>query len=460
MSHVAKLVPNQKLYQQARLSRDRRFDGLFFVAVKTTGIFCRPICPANLPKEHNVEYFEHAAMALKAGYRPCKRCHPDSAPTSWRWLGTETTLQRAVQLIDQGYLQHNSLAALADKLGISDRYLRTLFTRYMGLSPKQYAQYQQLMFAKNLLHNSSLSITDIGLASGFNSIRRFNDAFQKVLQMTPTDLRRQQSSVKSTNQVMLAIRTPYDWRTLLAFYQTRSIQGVETVSTSSYRRSLIYQNKLCWFEVDFSPLEKGLHVVELRFDLAELTQLRTLLVKVRRMLDLDTDTEVIERHLSVLEPHLILKPGLRIPGVWDTWEAGVRAILGQQVSIKAAIGQLNLLVQTLCHSDNLYFPTPTQVAQADLSFLRMPQARKDTLRRLAEFMIENPNNHPEQWLELKGIGPWTVNYAMLRGLSDPNCFLSSDLVVKKALGHFPNLDPKTTSPWGSYATFHCWSHYS
>lgn len=460
MSNVAKLAPNQKLYQQARLSRDRRFDGRFFVAVKTTGIFCRPICPANLPKEHNVEYFEHATMALKAGYRPCKRCHPDSAPTSWRWLGTETTLQRAIQLIEQGYLQHNRLSVLADKLGISDRYLRALFTRYMGLSPKQYALYQQLLFAKNLLHNSSLSVTDIGLASGFNSIRRFNDAFKKVLQITPTNLRRQSSSVAGSNKVTLAIRTPYDWRSLLAFYQARSIQGVERVSACSYRRSLVHQGKLCWFEVDFSPLENGLHAVEVRFDLAEIAQLRALLTKVRRMLDFDTDTELIEHHLSGIEPQLIRNPGLRIPGVWDTWEAGARAVLGQQVSIKAAIGQLNLLVQTLCRPDNLHFPTPIEVAQADLSFLRMPQARKDTLRRLAEFMIQNPNSHPEQWLELKGIGPWTVNYAKIRGLSEPNCFLTTDLVVRKALGHFPNLDPKTASPWGSYATFHCWSHYS
>ena len=170
--------------QRARLSRDSRFDGHFFTAVKTTGIFCRPICPANPPHERNVEYFANQAHALQAGYRPCLRCRPESAPGSYAWKGVETTFQRAINLIDRGELQDSSLSSLAIRLGISDRYLRLLFKKYIGMPPKQYAQYQQLMFAKQLLHSSNMSIADIAYASGFNSLRRFNDAFQKKLKLT------------------------------------------------------------------------------------------------------------------------------------------------------------------------------------------------------------------------------------------------------------------------------------
>lgn len=451
--------------QQARLSRDQRFDGQFFIAVKTTGIFCRPICPAVLPKEENVHYFADRTQALQAGFRPCLRCRPDSAPDSWAWKGVETTFLRAQKLIDHGELQHSSLTALAARLGVSDRYLRQLFERYLGLPPKRYAQFQQLMFAKQLLHSSSMSITDIAFASGFNSVRRFNDAFQQHLTLTPSQIRRQSGLHIKKNRIELPFRGQLDWPFMLAFYARRAIAGVETVTDTGYERQVKINDAPAWFRIT----KKSDHALWMEFDLADMSQLRTLVRQVRRMLDLDADTDIIEQHLENVAPTLVHQKGIRIPGTWNAWEAGVRAILGQQVSVTAAIGQLNLLVRTLCGesaskygeppqwSEPYYFPEPQQIAQADLSFLRMPQSRKETLHRFAKLMTAQPHVDPSEWLTLKGIGPWTISYAQLRGLSQPNCLLDKDLVVKKALVDFPQLTSETASPWGSYATFHLWN---
>lgn len=447
------LTPQQ--CQRARMSRDARFDGRFYIAVKSTGIFCRPICPATLPKEENVEYFAHQAQALQAGYRPCLRCRPDSAPASWAWKGTETTFQRAVSLIDNGALQGKSLGDLAERLGISERYLRQLFKTYLGMSPKQYAQYQQLMFAKQLLHHSHLSVTDIGFACGFNSTRRFNDAFQKFLRLTPSQVRREPGSVSATNTVSLAYRGPFDWQHMLAFYQLRAIDGIEQVQADRYQRHVMLNDSRAWFS---ARCASETHM-EIEFELESLRDLRYLVSIWRRVFDLNADMVAIEAQLAEAAPELVIHPGLRIPGVWSPWEAGVRAVLGQQVSIKAAIGQLNLLVSTLNQHQPRpwYFPDAQQVASADLSFLRMPQSRKETLSRLARFVQQNPHAAIDEWLTLKGIGPWTVDYARLRGQSDSNCFLSGDLIVKKALALHPGLTAERVAPWGSYATFQCWN---
>jgi len=451
-SAITNLTQNE--CHTARVARDSRFDGQFYVAVKTTGIFCRPICPANLPKEENVEYFHDKAQALQAGYRPCLRCRPDSAPSSWAWKGTEVTFQRAIRFIEQGELQRCSLAELCLRLGISDRYLRKLFNHYLGMSPKQYALYYQLMFAKQLLHSSQLSITDIALASGFNSVRRFNDAFHKVMKMSPSQLRKGERKQVHTNCLDLAYRGPLDWQHMLDFYRLRAIDGLEVVTEHAYQRSVSLNGQRAWFSI--THRKPGIMRVE--FQLEQVSQLRALVNQLRRMFDLDSDVLSIEQHLSSLAPDLVKRSGIRIPGVWSPWEAGVRAILGQQVSIKAAIGQLNLLVATLQPNEVTHFPTPTDLVNADLSFLRMPQSRKQTLARFASYVAQYPQHDPSEWLKLKGIGPWTVNYAKLRGQSDPNCFLEGDLVVKKALQTFNQLNPKLVAPWGSYATFHCWSH--
>jgi len=463
--------------QSARISRDVRFDGHFFVAVKTTGIFCRPICPATTPKEENVEYFNNHALALNAGYRPCLRCRPDSAPGSWAWKGVETTFQRAIKLIEQGELQQTNLVELAGRLGISDRYLRQLFQQYLGMSPKQYAQYKQLMFAKQLLHTSSMSVAQIAIASGFNSVRRFNDAFQKVLKLTPlairkepTDTVNQKSDIEgsSNQQLMLAYRPPFSWQHLLDFYRLRAIEGIEEVGDNYYRRTFSLGNAKGWFKAQLAKSSSGArNCLAIEFELDDITQLKNLVGQIRRLFDLDADIAVIEQHLSRTAIKPILSQGTRIPGVWNTWEAGIRAILGQQISVKAAITQLNRFALELGHRENgvLYFPTPQTVARQSLEFLKMPQSRKDTVKRFAEYMSDNFDADPQQWLALKGIGPWTVSYARLRGLSQPNCFLATDLVIKKVVAAIENssnelFDPESVSPWGSYATFNCWNSQS
>ncbi|MEZ8194307.1 DNA-3-methyladenine glycosylase 2 family protein [Vibrio cortegadensis] len=441
--------------QKARKVRDPRFDGQFYIAVKTTGIFCRPICPAVMPKEENVEYYHHAIKALQSGYRPCLRCRPDSAPHSWAWKGTETTFQRAITMIERGELQTQSLAELAKRLGISDRYLRQLFDKHLGMSPKQYAQYHQLMFAKQLLHTSSMSIGDVSFACGFNSIRRFNDAFKKYLKLTPSQMRKNTNMKQSTHQLSLAFRAPFNWQHMLNFYRLRAISSIEIVDENSYQRHFIINGVKGWFKASLGKSD----VLDISFELDDMTQLQNLVSQLRRMFDLDIDIHSIEEQLEQSAPGLIKEHGLRIPGVWNAWEAGVRAILGQQVSVKAAIGQLNLLVDTLGEQTEsaMYFPTPEKVASSDVSFLRMPNSRKETLSRFARYMCENFDEHPSEWLSLKGIGPWTINYALLRGLSQSDCFLDTDLVVKKAMIEYTNLNQKSVAPWGSYATFHCWN---
>ncbi len=438
----------------ARYARDARFDGMFFTAVKTTGIFCRPICPASPPKEENVEYFSHQAQALKAGYRPCLRCRPDSAPFSPAWKGVETTFLRAMQLIDNGALNSGSIVDLATRLGISDRYLRTLFDNYIGVSPKQYSLYSQLMFAKQLLHTSSMSITDVGFASGFNSTRRFNDAFQKELQLSPTQIRRAKPSDTLSNHIQLGFHGPLDWNHLLGFYRRRMIEGLEDVGEDYYKRTVNVNGSKGWFKATLAKENR----LDIEFELDDISQLRSLIANIRRMFDLDVDIAKVEAFFTAIDPNLVAKSGIRIPGVWSAWEAGVRAILGQQVSVTAAIGQLNLLVKELSdENEKVCFPTPKQIVEADVSFFRMPGSRKETLKRFAEYMVDNEAEHPSKWIELKGIGPWTIQYALLRGLSEPNHLLVGDLVVKKFIEHRPAINTESVSPWGSYATFHCWN---
>ncbi len=446
-----------EIYRQARLSRDARFDGRFFIAVKTTGIFCRPICPATPPKEENVEYFTSAAMAAQAGFRPCLRCRPDSAPGSWAWKGTETTLQRAIALIEQGALQTQSLAELSERLGIGDRYLRQLFQTYIGMGPKQYALFHQLMFAKQLLHSSSMTIADIAYASGFNSVRRFNDAFQKTLKLKPSDVRKGSASTE-TNEIQLAYRPPFNWSHMLDFYRLRMVEGIEKITNDQYERSFKLDGAQGWLRV--SPASN--HSLKMQFQMDDNRQLRALVAQARRMFDLDADSASIEKHLGKSPLASLMTEGIRIPGVWSSWEAGVRAVLGQQVSVKAAISQLNLLVSTLVplQEGRRYFPSPEEVATADLNFLKMPQSRKNTLKALAQFVVDNPLAPPEDWLSIKGVGPWTVQYAQLRGLSEPDHFLNSDLIVKKILLKADDFDLAQLSPWGSYATFQCWNTHS
>ncbi|SEA61768.1 AlkA N-terminal domain-containing protein [Alkalimonas amylolytica] len=446
--------------QQARLSRDPRFDGVFFTAVKSTGIFCRSICPAKTPLENNVEYFGTAAAASAAGYRPCLRCRPDSAPGSPAWQGSQTTLQRALRLIDEGALRQSNQAQLADRLGISERYLRQLFKQHLGIAPKQYALHQQVLFAKKLLHETHFPIHQIALMAGFHSIRRFNDAFVKQLQLSPSRIRRNATQPPDGLLTLeLSYRPPLAWQSLLAFWQARALDQVEWCTATGYGRSFDWQGHAGSFYVE--PGTSNQLRLQLHYPAA--TEIWSLVRHIRRLLDLDADCTLIEQQLRQhpwFKQQLVT--GLRIPGIWSLWEAGVRAILGQQVSITAARTHLNRLVAALGEPlpqqpEKRLFPTAEAVATSDLQMLKLPQARRQTLHDFASLMRQQPDSPPEQWSAIKGIGPWTCSYASLRGQQNTDIWLAGDLGIKKALQqHDDNLNHQHLAPWRSYATLQLW----
>jgi len=358
-------------------------------------------------------------------------------------------------MIEEGALQSETLTQLSLRLEITDSYLRQLFHSHIGMSPKQYAQYYQLMFAKQLLHSSTISITEVAFASGFNSVRRFNDAFQKYLHLTPSQIRKRPKNSRAKNILLLNFQGPLNWQKMLAYYRLRAIKNLEVVDQSCYERYFEINATQGWFKAQCE--DKRLRV---EFEMEDVRQLWQLVLNLRRMFDLDTDIQHIEKHLSDLQPGFIRNHGIRIPGTWDIWEAGIRAILGQQVSIKAAVAQVNRLVETLSQGTVAKFPPPAQVATADLNFLGMPQSRKQTLKHFAQFCLQKPCADPTQWLDIKGIGRWTVDYARMRGHAHADSFLATDLVVRKTCEKFSGLGRDSISPWGSYATFHCWDHQS
>ncbi|MDK1287329.1 DNA-3-methyladenine glycosylase 2 family protein [Pseudoalteromonas umbrosa] len=447
-----------EICKKARHSRDPRFDGKFFIAVKTTGIYCRTTCPVHPPKEENVTYFSTAMSAAQAGYRPCLRCRPDSAPGSAPWKGVGTTLDRALHLIDQGALQQGSLPQLASRLGVSDRYVRKLFNQHLGVSPKAYALYQQCLFAKKLLHQTQLPITEIALASGFDSIRRFNDCFKNQLQLTPTKMRKQQDQSNSNITLTLYYRPPFNWQKMQQFLSKRQIDGLEWVTDDSYGRTFFWQDCKGQFTAKHCDQK---HCFEVDIEIDEIKYLKPVVNNIRRILDLDADLGQIEGDLkNALPNEFTLVTGLRLPGIWSLFEAGVRAILGQQVSVQAAKNLVTQLVHELGekHEEQAFFPTPKAMATSDLAFLKMPTARRQTLIRFAEHFSQNDvTDNADDWLPIKGIGPWTVAYAKMRGQSDPDIFLASDLGVIKALKSQQAFDDKKISPWRSYLTFQLWS---
>ncbi len=449
--------------RKARLARDARFDGKFYVAVTTTGIYCRPICPAPAPKESNVRYYASAIEAANAGFRPCLRCRPDSAPGSFAWKGVDTTIERALKLIEQGELSTGSVETLAQRLGISSRYLRSLFQDKLGTTPKHYALYQQLLFAKQLLFESALPVTEVAFAAGFNSVRRFNDSFKQQFDLTPMQVRKQQKAQAQHIELQLSYRPPYRWDLMQGFLQKRLIPSLEWIDEHRYGRTFEWFGGSAkgYFEATHVPAKNGFNI---KLFTKHKGNLLPLVRNIRRILDLDTDIAVIEQQLGELpgmENRLI--SGLRLPGIWSPFEAGIRAILGQQISVEAARKLVATVVELYGEplADKRLFPTAERLANCDFEALKMPQSRKQTLQAFSAYCAQNPELEDlDKWLEIKGIGPWTVNYAKMRGQSDTDIWLGSDLGVKKALAHFADgqaFDPQQAKPWRSYLTFQCWN---
>lgn len=462
------------MYYKAMLARDHRFDGKFFIGVKTTGIYCRPICPAK-PKKENVEFFADASLAQKAGYRPCLRCRPESAPQSGAWLGTSAVVQRALRLIASRQFIEMNEDRFAEQFGMSARHLRRLFEEEIGLTPKQIASNNRLGFARKLIVETKLSMTAIAGEAGFNSLRRFNDAFLKQFKRSPTQLRKEQASKDSSEglELSLSFRPPYDWSSILGFYKSHAIPGIEVVKDNSYSRIFEIHGQVGWFEVTPSKNEAQL---SLRVVMENPQHLFEVMTRVRKMFDLDSDPLLIEESFkqSKLLSRLYKKtPGLRLPRAWDAFETSICSILGQLVSVKQANRLSEQLVQAygeeVVHPVSgekvKLFPCAKVLASASLNEVKTTLIRKQTIREFCQKKInlsqaQDPESFRHQLLQVKGIGAWTAEYISLRALGDTDAFPKTDLILKRALQLHPRLDLELIKPWRSYAAMYLWKEYA
>ncbi len=480
----AMLAFDPAVLERARRSRDPRFDGKFFIAVASTGIYCRPICPASpSPKRGNVRYFVSAAAAAEAGFRPCLRCRPEAAPGTPAWLGTSAVVRRALRLINEGALDEVSVGEFATRVGVGARHLDRLFLQHVGASPLAVAQTRRLHFAKRLIDESDLPMTQIALAAGFGSLRRFNDAFRKAYARPPRELRRERREPPARaagDEVSLALayRPPYDWDHLRDFLARRATPGVERVDGQSYSR--LIRTDAGHAAIEVQPLP-GKDALRLRVRGAPAAALFQIATAARRVFDLSADPVSLAEGLEsdpLLRALVRHRPGIRIPGTWDAFECAVRAVLGQQVTVAAARTLAGRLVEragervaaAAAGLDRL-FPTPPVLAAANLDGLGLTGARIAALKALALAVAEGriAFDRPAEEViarlqELPGFGAWTAHYIALRALGEPDAFLGADLVVRRmaAGGGAPltarELDRRAEAwrPWRGYAVMHLW----
>jgi AraC family transcriptional regulator of adaptative response / DNA-3-methyladenine glycosylase II len=490
---------------QAAASKDARFDGVFFVAVTSTGIYCRPSCPAITPKRANTRFFRSAAAAQQAGFRACKRCRPDAAPGSPEWNVRADATARAMRLITDGYVDTAGVTGLAARLGYSERQLRRLLIAELGAGPLALARAQRAQTARILIETTNLPLGDVAFAAGFASIRQFNATFLDVYDMSPTQVRAKAARSHRVNvtdtrkepaernghlagagagagalRVRLAYRRPIDAERLLRFLAVRAIPGVEEVDGRTYARTLNLPNDAAIIRLTAPDSPVG--YIECELFLGDLRDLTTAVQRCRRLLDLDADPDAISDYLGaspLIGPLVTKSPGRRVPGHVDADEHAIRAVLGQQVSVAAArkLGArlvaeygtpLEHPMGTLTH----LFPTPEAIAAIDPAALPMPGARARALTGLAAALASGDvaldpgadrDDAQARLLALPGIGPWTASYIAMRGLSDPDVFLPSDTGVRDALRQL-GADPKDAvtladswRPWRSYAVQHLWA---
>jgi AraC family transcriptional regulator of adaptative response / DNA-3-methyladenine glycosylase II len=473
---------NRRACEQARLTRDPRFDGLLFIAVRSTGIYCRPICPAPSAKSRNVEYYANAAAAAAAGFRPCLRCRPEAAPGT-PLHGRSAMVAGALRLIEGGLLDAGSVTDLAARIGVGERHLRRLFDAEVGAGPLEIAATRRLLFAKKLLGETRLPVTQIAHAAGYGSLRRFNAAFRANYGQAPRTLRRARAPRNAAAPLLtlrLPYRAPYDLAALLAFFARRAIPGVESVDARSYTRRFAFDGVAGSLRV--SEIE-GEHALALDVSFPHAARLQEISARVRRMFDLDADAAAINAHLRA-DPHLraLIRrhPGQRLPGGWDGFEIAIRAVLGQQISVAAARTLARRLVDRFGVEAKLedgtalrLFPDAGTIAEADLTAMGLTRQRAATLRAVARaicdgsvsFRAEQTLDHfIASWTQLPGIGAWTANYIAMRALSEPDAFPAADLVLRQAMAAGDR--PVTTAqleataeawrPWRAYAVMHLW----
>jgi AraC family transcriptional regulator of adaptative response / DNA-3-methyladenine glycosylase II len=470
---------DRRACDRARRSRDARFDGRFFIGVTSTRIYCRPICPVRAPKPRNIVYFQTAAGAQAAGFRPCLRCRPEASPGTPAWLGTSAIVSRGLRLIGDGALDRGSVGDLADRLGVTDRHVRRLFLEHLGATPLAVALTRRVHFAKKLLDETSLPISQVALASGFGSLRRFNGEMRRAYRRAPRDLRRLARKPAAPDpecyRFRLAYRPPYDWPALLAFLRARATPGVESVTDSRYRRTIVFEGRQG--VIDVSHAEEA-PVLQLDVRFPDPRALLSIVERVRRMFDLGADPAVIARHLRgdpLLRRALASHSGIRTPGAWDGFELAVRAILGQQISVPAATtiaGRIATLFGSAFAGgsglDRL-FPTAAQLADAPLERAGIIGARAQTIREIGRQVADgrmtfataaDAASTTAALMEVPGIGRWTAEYIAMRAFGEPDAFPSGDLVLRRETGQAtaPALDARAERwrPWRAYAVMLVW----
>jgi AraC family transcriptional regulator of adaptative response / DNA-3-methyladenine glycosylase II len=466
--------------------RDPRFDGRLFTGVKTTGIYCRPICPARTPRSKNVVFFPTAAAAHEAGFRPCLRCRPETAPDLGAWRGASNTVSRALALVEMGALDEASVDALASRVGVGERQLRRLFQQHLGASPIAVAQSRRVLLAKQLIHETHLPMTEIAMAAGFGSLRRFNDTFQTLFRRPPTALRRAANTDISAGPrgqitLLLRYRPPYDWPAMLGFLGVRAITGVETVQDNTYRRTIGLDGQQG--TVSVQPTESNALQATVQFP--KLSALPRIIARLRRVFDLAADPDAIALQLvkdPTLAPLVAARPGLRVPGAWDGFELAVRAVLGQQITVPGAIRLAGALVarfgEPLRDPDGALthvFPDPAALIGADPASMGMPRSRGAALLSVAAAVVADPHifaagrsldEAVAQLKALPGIGEWTAQYIAMRQLREPDAFPAADIGLMRAMADADGLRPtasallaraETWRPWRAYAAQHLWA---
>jgi AraC family transcriptional regulator of adaptative response / DNA-3-methyladenine glycosylase II len=477
------------IYERARLARDARFDGQFYVGVRSTGIYCRPICPANAPKSENVRFFPSAAAAGEAGFRPCLRCRPECAPGTPAWSGTSTTVRRGLRLISNGALDDGDVENLADRLGVTSRHLRRLFTKHIGASPLAVAHTQRLHFAKRLIDETTLPMSRVSSAAGYGSIRRFNDAFRKTYGRSPRELRKvgedsELSGSTATLTVRLPYRRPFGWSTLLEFFAARATPGVEAVRGNTYYRTIMANDD--HGVVEIRPDRRDGYL-SLTLHSINTNALFETVQKAREVFDLDAPISEIRATLAkdqALKAMLRKNPGVRVPGAWDGFEITIRAILGQQISVKAATTlagriagkygmRLDLPGTNIENGLSHLFPTAERLMRARLHNIGLVRSRADTIRRVAAAVVsgelqfdvaQDPEQFRDALMAIKGVGDWTAQYVAMRALKNPDAFPGSDLGLVKAIAYPDRVTPKELitmaedwRPWRAYAALLLWS---
>jgi len=484
MEKTANIHTDFDLCYRAICSRDSRFDGRFFTAVTSTGIYCRPICPAPTPQSRNVRFYPCAAAAEAAGFRACRRCHPEASPDSPDWNVRADLVARALRLIAEGVVDAEGVAGLAQRLAVSERHLHRELVAEVGAGPLALARSRRAQTARLLIEQTHLSLTDIAFTAGFASIRRFNDSMQEAFGCAPSALRRRAQPVGAGDgrlTLRLQYRPPFDAESLFAFLARRALPGVEEVTNGCYQRTVAFPRSQGILGIE--PVAR-MHAVLIHLRLNDLGDLSLLVQRCRHLCDLDADPAAVATVLSadpVLAPLVEARPGLRIPGAIDGFELAVRAIVGQQVSVSGARTLLGRLVAAtgeplaepqggLTH----FFPTPRQIMQADLQGLGFTQMRINALQALARAIVEeglvlNRGADREQTIErllsLPGVGAWTASYIAMRALGDPDAFPVTDLGLRRAFEQQGVAsDTKSVArraeawrPWRAYATIHLWT---